>query len=62
MRMLRAGGVYEFIQSGLKWMELIEAETNEPNGLTKTKTDRIDQLRLNITKVDRMDQIGLKWS
>ena len=35
MRMLRAGGVYEFIRSGPKWTELIKVETNGPNGLTK---------------------------
>ena len=47
--MLRVEGVYEFIQSGPKWTELIEVETNGP---TKTKVDRINRLRPNITKVD----------
>ena len=28
MRMLRAGGVYEFIRSGPKWTKLIKVETN----------------------------------
>ena len=39
MRMLRAGGVYEFIRSGPKWTEFIEVETNGPSGLIKTKVD-----------------------
>lgn len=58
MRMLRAEGVYEFIRSGPKWTEWIEVQTNGP---TRTKVDRIDQLKLNIIKVDKMDRIRLNW-
>ena len=59
MRMLRAGGVYEFIRSGPKWTELIKVETNGPNGLTKNNQN--GQNGPNRTEVVLMDRKRPKW-